>query len=77
MAKYFIVNADDIGASTGINHGILQCHTPETGRAGSPRQSSADPGRQITMASFQTAMGRVIGGSVWTILTRGLRSTKS
>jgi predicted glycoside hydrolase/deacetylase ChbG (UPF0249 family) len=27
MAKYLIVNADDFGASTGINRGILECHT--------------------------------------------------
>jgi predicted glycoside hydrolase/deacetylase ChbG (UPF0249 family) len=25
--KYLIVNADDFGASTGINRGILECHT--------------------------------------------------
>ena len=27
MAKYLIFNADDFGASTGINRGILECHT--------------------------------------------------
>jgi chitin disaccharide deacetylase len=27
MAKYLIVNADDFGASTGVNRGILECHT--------------------------------------------------
>jgi predicted glycoside hydrolase/deacetylase ChbG (UPF0249 family) len=27
VTKYLIVNADDFGASTGINHGILDCHT--------------------------------------------------
>jgi predicted glycoside hydrolase/deacetylase ChbG (UPF0249 family) len=26
-AKYLIVNADDFGASTGVNRGILDCHT--------------------------------------------------
>jgi predicted glycoside hydrolase/deacetylase ChbG (UPF0249 family) len=27
MGKYLIVNADDFGASTGVNRGILDCHT--------------------------------------------------
>ena len=27
MAKYLIVNADDFGASAGVNRGILECHT--------------------------------------------------
>jgi predicted glycoside hydrolase/deacetylase ChbG (UPF0249 family) len=27
MSKYLIVNADDFGASAGINRGILDCHT--------------------------------------------------
>ena len=27
MTKYLIINADDFGASTGINHGILECYT--------------------------------------------------
>ncbi len=27
MAKYLIVNADDFGVSTGINRGILECHS--------------------------------------------------
>lgn len=27
MGKYLIVNADDFGASSGINRGILECHT--------------------------------------------------
>jgi len=27
VAKYLIVNADDFGASTGVNRGILDCHT--------------------------------------------------
>ena len=27
MEKYLIVNADDFGASAGINRGILECHT--------------------------------------------------
>ncbi len=27
MAKYLIINADDFGASTGINRGIVECHT--------------------------------------------------
>ena len=27
MDKYLIVNADDFGASTGVNRGILECHT--------------------------------------------------
>jgi len=27
MSRYLIVNADDFGASTGINRGILECHT--------------------------------------------------
>ena len=27
MRKYLIINADDFGASTGINRGILECHT--------------------------------------------------
>jgi predicted glycoside hydrolase/deacetylase ChbG (UPF0249 family) len=27
MERYLIVNADDFGASTGINRGILDCHT--------------------------------------------------
>lgn len=26
MEKYLIVNADDFGASTGINRGIIECH---------------------------------------------------
>jgi predicted glycoside hydrolase/deacetylase ChbG (UPF0249 family) len=26
MAKYLIVNADDFGASTGVNRGIIECH---------------------------------------------------
>jgi chitin disaccharide deacetylase len=26
MAKYLIVNADDFGASSGVNRGILECH---------------------------------------------------
>jgi predicted glycoside hydrolase/deacetylase ChbG (UPF0249 family) len=25
--KYLIINADDFGASAGINRGILDCHT--------------------------------------------------
>src|SRR5260370_40312458 len=25
--RYLIFNADDFGASTGVNHGILACHT--------------------------------------------------
>ena len=27
MEKNLIVNADDFGASTGVNRGILECHT--------------------------------------------------
>jgi chitin disaccharide deacetylase len=27
MKKYLIINADDFGASTGVNRGILRCHT--------------------------------------------------
>jgi predicted glycoside hydrolase/deacetylase ChbG (UPF0249 family) len=27
VAKFLIVNADDFGASTGVNRGILECHT--------------------------------------------------
>lgn len=27
MAKHLIVNADDFGASTGVNRGIVECHT--------------------------------------------------
>lgn len=27
MPKYLIVNADDFGASTGVNRGIIDCHT--------------------------------------------------
>src|SRR5262249_51184143 len=27
MDKYLIVNADDFGTSTGVNRGILECHT--------------------------------------------------
>ena len=27
MAEYLIFNADDFGASTGVNRGILECHT--------------------------------------------------
>lgn len=27
MAKYLIVNADDFGASRGVNHGIIEAHT--------------------------------------------------
>ncbi len=27
MAKHLIINADDFGASTGINRGIVECHT--------------------------------------------------
>src|SRR5215468_10353269 len=27
MSRYLIVNADDFGASTGVNRGILECHT--------------------------------------------------
>src|SRR5262245_64014874 len=27
MDKYLIVNADDFGGSTGVNRGILECHT--------------------------------------------------
>lgn len=27
MEKYLIVNADDFGASTGVNRGIVECHT--------------------------------------------------
>jgi predicted glycoside hydrolase/deacetylase ChbG (UPF0249 family) len=27
LSKYLIVNADDFGASTGVNRGILECHT--------------------------------------------------
>src|SRR5213593_4670488 len=27
MEKYLIFNADDFGASTGVNRGILECHT--------------------------------------------------
>ncbi|MBI2834931.1 MAG: ChbG/HpnK family deacetylase [Acidobacteria bacterium] len=27
MPKYLIVNADDFGASSGVNRGILECHT--------------------------------------------------
>lgn len=27
MSKYLIVNADDFGASVGLNRGILECHT--------------------------------------------------
>jgi chitin disaccharide deacetylase len=27
VAKYLIINADDFGASAGINRGILECHT--------------------------------------------------
>src|SRR5207245_894270 len=27
LERYLIVNADDFGASTGINRGILACHT--------------------------------------------------
>lgn len=27
MGKYLIINADDFGASTGVNRGILECHT--------------------------------------------------
>jgi chitin disaccharide deacetylase len=25
--KYLIINADDFGASSGVNHGIIECHT--------------------------------------------------
>src|SRR5207237_2914508 len=27
VEKYLIVNADDLGASSGVNRGILECHT--------------------------------------------------
>ena len=27
MGKYVIFNADDFGASTGVNRGIIECHT--------------------------------------------------
>ena len=27
MDKFLIVNADDFGASAGVNRGILECHT--------------------------------------------------
>src|SRR5262249_13860063 len=27
MSKYLIINADDFGASTAVNPGILECHT--------------------------------------------------
>ena len=27
MAKHLIFNADDFGASTGVNRGIIECHT--------------------------------------------------
>ncbi len=27
MSKYLIVNADDFGVSTGVNRGIMECHT--------------------------------------------------
>src|SRR5438445_6911057 len=27
MSNYLIFNADDFGASTGVNRGILECHT--------------------------------------------------
>ena len=27
MRKFLIINADDLGASSGINRGIIECHT--------------------------------------------------
>jgi predicted glycoside hydrolase/deacetylase ChbG (UPF0249 family) len=27
VEKYLIFNADDFGASSGVNRGILECHT--------------------------------------------------
>jgi predicted glycoside hydrolase/deacetylase ChbG (UPF0249 family) len=27
VTKFLIFNADDFGASTGVNRGILECHT--------------------------------------------------
>ncbi len=50
MEKYLIVNADDFGASTGVNQRILECHTRGVVTSASLMVTGRAVGKAVSMS---------------------------
>lgn len=65
MEKYLIVNADDFGASTGVNQRILECHTRGVVTSASLMVTGRAVGKAVSMSHDHPELAVGLHWDVW------------
>jgi chitin disaccharide deacetylase len=63
--RYLIVNADDFGASAGVNHGILECHTHGVVTSASLMVTGRAVAEAVSMSRDHPALAVGLHWDVW------------
>ena len=65
VKKYLVVNADDFGASTGVNRGILECHTSGVVTSTSLMVTGRAASEAVAMSRDHPALALGLHWDVW------------
>jgi len=65
VAKYLIINADDFGASTGVNRGILECHKRGVVTSASLMVTGRAVAEAVAMSRDHPSLGVGLHWDVW------------
>ncbi|HLC20853.1 MAG TPA: ChbG/HpnK family deacetylase [Candidatus Methylomirabilis sp.] len=65
MERFLIINADDFGASTGVNRGILECHTHGVVTSASLMVTGRAVREAVSMSRYHPALSIGLHWDVW------------